>query len=56
MSLQSSLKVLVFTTMTDDLDIFYLYFGLLRNAIKEVSPSTWKNILDARFYDPYVNF
>tara|TARA_B100000073_G_C23736303_1_gene572282 strand:- start:1184 stop:1330 length:147 start_codon:yes stop_codon:yes gene_type:complete len=31
---------------TDDpLDVFYLFFGLLRDAIKEVSPETWRNLL-----------
>ena len=29
----------------EDLDVFYLYFGILRNAIKEVSPETWRNLL-----------
>jgi len=28
----------------DPLDVFYLFFGLLRNSIREVSPSTWKNL------------
>ena len=32
-------------TTDDPLDIFYLYFGLLRDSIKEVSPETWKAIL-----------
>ena len=29
----------------DPLDIFYFYFGILRNTIKKVSPETWKNLL-----------
>jgi hypothetical protein len=28
------------------LDIFYLFFGLLRNTIKEVNPETWRSLLN----------
>ena len=30
----------------EPLDIFYFYLGLLRNTIKEVSPETWRSLLN----------
>ena len=30
----------------EPLDIFYLYLGLLRKTIKEVSPETWRSLLN----------
>ena len=28
------------------LDIFHLYFGILRDTIKKVDPETWKSLLN----------
>lgn len=30
----------------EPLDIFYFYLGLLRDTLKEVSPETWRSLLN----------
>ena len=33
----------------DSFDVFYLYFGILRNVLKTVSPELWKQLLQPSY-------